>query len=155
MSNADQPAIADDQRKPPFQFSIAFLLWLTAACAFVLGIAVWTPCFFNPVLAAAIATILTIAYRKDKQALWCSLIFGTATIAVAYGDWLVNVVRLRPNRFDHAGGVFEALFFAIIGLTGGLTLATLPSNSRKQRPPQYTEQPTLETSQDERAANQL
>ena len=106
-----------------------------AVCAFVLGIAIWTPCFFNPVLAAAVATILTIAYRKGKRALWCSLIFGTATIAVAYGDWLVNVVRLRPDRFDHAGGVFEALFFAIIGLAGGLWLATLPSNYKRMRPP--------------------
>ncbi len=144
-----QPAIANDQRKPSFQFSIAFLLWLTAAFAFVLGIAIWTPCFFHPVLAAAVATILTIAYRKGKQAFWCSLIFEVATIGIAYGDWLVNVARYPPNELDHASSVFEALLFAIIGLAGGLSLATLPSNYKKTNPLEKTEHPPSEVSQDE------
>ncbi len=121
------------------QFSIAFLLWLTAVCAFVLGIAIWTPCFFNPVLAAAIATLLTIAHRRGKRALWCALIFGVATTAIAYGDWRVNVARFPPDLWDHAGSVFEALFFAIIGLAGGLRLATLPSNRKQMNSPKNTE----------------
>ena len=135
MSDSDQPARAGAEEKKPIQFSIAFLLWVTTVCAFVLGMAVWTPCFFNPVLAAAIATLLTIAYRKGKQALWCSLIFGTATTAIAYCDVLVNVVRLRPEPLEHAASVFEALLFAIIGLAGGLSLATLPSNDQSNSPP--------------------
>ena len=48
------------------QFSIAFLLGLTAACAFVLGTATWTPCSLNPVLATAIAAILTIALPNGQ-----------------------------------------------------------------------------------------
>ena len=150
MSNPDQTAIANDQRRPPFQFSIAFLLWLTAACAFVLGIAIWTPVFFiNPILAAAIAAIIASACRKGKLALWCALIGGTATIAVAYVDWRVNVARFPPDEMEHAESVFEALFFAIIGLTGGLSLATLPSNYKKMSPPKRTEYPPSQVSQDE------
>jgi hypothetical protein len=149
MSDSDQHPISDREEKKPFQFSIAFLLWLTAVCAFVLGIAIWTPCFFNPVLAAAIATILTIAYRKGKQALWCSLIFGTATTAVAYGDWLVNVVKLPPDKFDHPVSVFESLFFAIIGLAGGLSLATLPSKRKQMSPPEKTERRPSQVPHDE------
>lgn len=119
MSDSDQHAKTDTEEKKPMQFSIAFLLWLTTVCAFVLGTAIWTPCFFNPVLAVVIATILTIASRKGKQALWCSLIFGAATTAVACVDWRVNVAGFLPDEMEHAGGVFEVLLFAIIGLTGG------------------------------------
>jgi len=149
MGDSNQHASADSEEKKPMQFGIAFLLWLTTVCAFVLGMAIWTPCFFNPVMAAAIATILTIAYRKGKQALLCSIIFGAATTAIAYGDWLVNVARLRQDRLEHAGGVFEALFFAIIGLAGGLWLATLPSNYKRMRPPEKTERQRSQESHDD------
>src|SRR5271157_5184631 len=138
--NSAPPAIVSDQRKPPFQFSIAFLLWLTAACAFVLGIATWVPSFLDPAMAAVIAVIITLAYRKGTLALRCSLVGGTATTVVAFIDWCVNVATLRPSSRDPVIDVFEALLFAIIGLLGGLGLATLPSNREKVSPPQNAEQ---------------
>ncbi len=149
MANADQPAIANDQGKPRFQFSIGFLLWLTTGWAFVLGMAIWTPCLFNAVLAAAIVIILSVAYRKGKQALCCCLIFAAVTTAIAYGDWLVNVVRLRPDPLDHAVSLSEALTFAIIGLAGGLSLAMLPSNYKSPIPPPKTEHPPSQVSHEE------
>ena len=149
MSSSHHPAMVNDESKRPVQFGIAFLLWLTAACAFVLGIAVWTPCFFNPLMAAAVAAIITVAYRKGRQALWCSLIFGAATTTIAYGDWLVNVARVPPDQIEHAESVFECLLFAIIALAGGLQLAALPSNSKRLSPPEKTEQQPSQESQDE------
>jgi hypothetical protein len=134
-------ATMNDQPKKPFQFSIAFLLWLTAVCAFVLGIAVWTPCILNPLLAAAIAAIIASAYRKGRRALCCSLIFGAAATAVAYGDWLVNVARFPNHREEHVISVSAALVFAIIGLVSGSWLAGLPSNYKKLSPPEKTEHP--------------
>jgi len=150
MSDFDRHPISDSEEKKPVQFSIAFLLWLTAACAFVLGIAIWTPYFFiNPVLAVAIAVIIASAYRKGRLALWCSLIGGVATTAVAYVDWLVHVAGSPPIAAEPAGSVFAALFFAIIGLSGGLWLATLPSNYKRMRPPEKTERQPSQVSQDE------
>ena len=149
MSDFDQRSGTNPQPKPPIQFSIAFLLWLTAACAFVLGIATWTPCFFNPVLAAAIAAIVTAAYRKGRVALCCSLVGGAATTGAACLDWILNVARHCPDWVEPAGSVFEALLFAIIGLAGGLALATLPSNYKKMNPLEKTEHPPAQVSQDE------
>lgn len=148
MSDSDPHASAKISDKKPLQFSIAFLLWLTMVCAFVLGIAIWTPCFFNPVLAVAIATILTIAYRKGKQAIWCSLIFGAATTAIACGDRIIDVATHYTDLTDHAISVFEALFFAIIGLAGGLGLATLPSNRERMSLPNNAEQRSSQVSHD-------
>ena len=130
----EHKARSKGQAKPPsFEFSIAFLLWLTAACAFVLGIAVWTPCLLNPVLAAGLVAIVASAYRKGRPVFWRSLVLGVTTTAIAYGDWLVHVAKHSPEWTEPAISVFEALLFAIIGLGGGLALSSLPSNRRMLR----------------------
>jgi len=149
MSDSDQHASVDTKEKKSMQFSIAFLLGLTAACAFVLGTATWAPCSLNPVLATGIAAILAIAYQMGKQALRCSLIFGVATTAIACGDRLVDVVRFGPSEAEHTVSVFEVLLFAIIGLAGGFWLATLPSNREQMNPPEETEHRPSQVSQDE------
>ena len=92
------------------QFSIAFLLWLTAACAFVLGIAVWTPCFFNPILAVGIVTIATIAYRKGKRAFRSSFAGCLILTSVSFVDWLIHVVRLPPCPIQTLRWVYFRFF---------------------------------------------
>ncbi len=146
----EHKARSKGQAKPPsFQFSIAFLLWLTAACAFVLGIAVWTPCLLNPVLAAGLVAIVASAYRKGRPVFWRSLVLGVTTTAIAYGDWLVHVAKHSPEWTEPAISVFEALLFAIIGLGGGLAFSSLPSNRRMLRRDQKTERQPVQALQDE------
>ena len=96
MSNSDQPAIATDKRKPWLQFSIAFLLGLTAACAFVLGIATWIPSL--SVFAAAIPAIIAWAYRRGRRAFRFSIIGGAAMTGVVYADWLAHDEDYRHLR---------------------------------------------------------
>jgi len=69
MSSRDESP-GPDQQKHPFRFGISSLLGLTTASAFVLGIAVWTPSFFNPMLATGIAAIIAVAWRKGWRVLW-------------------------------------------------------------------------------------
>ena len=146
MTNSDQSATADDRQKRPWQFSIAFLLGLTAACAFVLGIGTWMPCFVHPAMAATVAAIIAWAYRRGRLAFRCSLIGGTATLAVAFIDWVVNVARLPSFFMEPLISVGEFLLFAIIGLVGGLCLASFPGSNQKMSPPKNTEEPPSQVS---------
>ena len=50
---------------------------------------------------------------------------------------------------EHAASVFEVLLFAIIGVTGGLSLARLPSNCKNLSPSGKMEQPPSQVLRDE------
>jgi hypothetical protein len=143
MSNSDQPAIATDQRKPPFQFSIAFLLWLTAACAFVLGITTWTPT--SAVLlpfAAAVPALIVWAYRRGRRAFLSSIIGGAAMTGLAYADWRVHVAGFPPDAGEPVVSIFVFLMLAIIGLIAGLVLAISADKYERSKLPRNTERPS-------------
>ena len=110
MATAAKSTTGDDQRKRPLQFSIAFLLWLTMASAFVLGIATWTPesLVLLP-LAAAIPAIITWAYRRGRRAFGVSIIGGAVATGIAYGDWFVHdrALRQMPGESDESIFVFS------------------------------------------------
>ena len=150
MSNSDQLVTANDQRKPPFQFSIAFLLWLTAACAFVLGIATWTPTsrVLLPLAAAVPATIVW-AHRCGRRAFCWSIIGGTIMSGLAYGDWLVHVARFRPGPAELAESILVFLVLAIAGLLAGLALAVSIEKYEREHLPRRTEQQPRQEPQEE------
>jgi F0F1-type ATP synthase membrane subunit c/vacuolar-type H+-ATPase subunit K len=150
MSNSDQPTIAKDQRKPNFQFSIAFLLGLTAACAFVLGIVTWTPTSLVLLpLAAAIPAIITRAYRRGRRAFGVSIIGGAVATGIAYGDWREHVARLPPVSEEPEASIFVFLMLAIIGLLAGLVIAALVDKYERTNLPQNSERQASQVSQDE------
>jgi len=147
MSDSDQHPISDREEKKPFQFSIAFLLWLTAACAFVLGIATWTP--YLSVLAAAIPAIITWAYRRGRRAFRFSIVFGAAMTGVTYGDWRMHVTGLPRGAGEPGESVFVFLLLAILGLLAGLAIEAAVDKYERTNPPQRTERQPPLVSQDE------